>query len=184
MTTTTKNGFNTVSQSGSGVAWTGLSNMPYPTEGEAAAALTAGSQVANTINLIVPYESAGIPTGSTFDSMVLYITVKKTGTFSSGTSVTWSGDTNYSTSGVWSFTQTTDESYQNLTLSGDASYWRISGIAAASIITLLKSGSMYFRVDGETNSAIACGLRITSATCTITYTTVEGKRGAIIATLL
>ena len=182
--TTTSEGFDTVAQAGSGITWSGLSNMPYPTEGEATASLTAGTQNANTINLQVPQEAANIPVGSTFDEMALSIKIKKSGTFSASTNTSWSGRINLGLSGAWSSTQTADEAYQTLNISGDRSFWRLTGYTPAAIIEKLQDGTMYHKVDVSTVSAVACNVLIKTAVITITYTTTEGKRGALIAALV
>jgi len=183
--TTTLNGFTSVAQSGSGVTWTGLSNMVYPTEGTGACELTAVSRTANTVLLRIPEEAADIPTGSTLESMALYITVKKTGTFSAGTNITWTGETNSSLSTVWSYLNNIDETYANLSISGDSTYWKLSSTYDPSaMIDGLKDGTLYFKVNATSTAAVACGIRINEAVCTITYNTVEGKRGAIIAALI
>lgn len=185
MTATTQEGFDSVSQYGSGVAWTDLSSMAYSTEGTGACELTAAAQVANTVFLRIPHEAADIPTGATFDSMTLYISVKKTGAFSSATNVYWTGSLSSSLSTVWSYTLSTDESYINLSPGGDRAYWKISsGYDLAAMIDGLKDGTLYFRVNAETTSAVACGIRIDAATVIINYTAVFGERGAIIATLV
>jgi len=185
MTTTTRNGFTSVAQSGSGVTWTGLTNMVYPTEGEGACSLTAYAQESNTIQFRIPQEAAGIPTGATFEEMRLYLEVKKTGTFSDGTNITWLGKTNRSSSYVWTVLNDIDETYRTISVGGDRDYWRISSVYDLSeIIEQMKSGDMYFEAFATSTVAIACGVRVKEAQCIITYTTVEGKRGAIIAALI
>ena len=183
-TTTTTNGFDTVSQAGSGIAWTGLSNMPYPTEGSASATLTASVQDANTISLIKPHEMSGIPTGAKFVSMKLNLTLKKTGIFSSSTNLRWSGKTPLSTGNAWTYTLSVDETEQSVSFDGDQAYWQISSFySPADLISLLRSGALYLTVDVETTVAIACTVRIRAATVAITYETTQGKRGAIIAVI-
>ena len=181
--TTTRNGFDVAAQSGSDIAWTGISNLPYPTEGEAQAALTASVQDANTLALKIPQEAAGITTGSFFEEMTLYITVKKNGTYSAATNLSWDGKLNFSTATVWAFSQTIDETYQSLVISGDKTYWKL-GLGETTIIDYLKTGALYFKFDVSSTSAVPVNALIKAATVTITYTTVEGKRGAITATLL
>ena len=181
--TTTAEGFDTVSQAGSGIVWSGLSNMPYPTEGEGTAALTASIQYANFLYLKVPQEAADIPTGATFDEMELFVTVKKSGTYSSATDVLWYAGTNISArASTW--TQTADETYQTYSPGGDDSYWSLTAYTGSEIIEKLKDGTLYFKLECSTTSAIACNSLIKNAIVTITYTTVEGKRAAIIAALV
>jgi hypothetical protein len=184
MTATTRNGFDTVSQSGSSAVWSGLSNMLYPTEGEASATLTSSVRTTNRIYLSVPHEASGIPTGATFDSMSLSMSLQKTGSFSSGTDLYWLISTNLSSATVGAYTHTIDETYQNVTLSGTDSYWKITAYTPSQIITALKSGSLKFTIYTSTTVAIACGARIKSATILINYTGVSGERGAIVAAIL
>lgn len=159
--------------------------MPYPTEGEASVTLTAGVQRSNTISLITPHEAAGIPTGATFDSMSVSLTTKKTGTFSVGTNLSIPISSNLSTTSVASGLQTVDETFQTFTFSGDRSYWKISSTySLADIITKLKDGSMTIRTSVATTAAIACNAKMKNARIIITYSNVEGKRGAILTTLL
>lgn len=182
---TTRNGFTSVSQSGSGRVWTGLSNMVYPTEGEGSCELTSTAQVANTVALAIPQEAADIPTGSSFVEMALYLSVKKTGLFSSGTNVTWTGKTNSSLSTVWTYTMSTDESYVDLTISGDRSYWKLSsGYDLSAMIEGLKDGTLYFRINAETTAAVVCSIHINAATIIITYNSVAGERASLITTLV
>ena len=181
--TTSTEGFDTVSQAGSDVVWSGISNMPYPTEGEAEAKLGASNKVANDLFLKIPHEAAGIPNGSAFDEMQLLITIKKTCILSGGTNVLWYFGTNYAPR-RFAFTQTTDETYQSLIPEGDAGDWGLTSIAPATIIENLKDGSLYFKLEANLTASIACNILIKLARVNITYTTREGKRGALIATLV
>jgi len=185
VTATTRNGFDSVSQSGSAVAWTGLSNMVYPTEGEGACELTAVAQTANELRFSIPTEASGIPSGAAFVSASLYSSVKKTGAFSSATSVYWTFAMSSSTSTPFAYTLSTDESYIDRVSSGDATDWRISGVySPADIIEKLKDGTMYFKVNASTTAAIACGIRINEVTVIVEYETVSGERAALVATLV
>lgn len=182
--TTTKNGFNTASQSGSGVVWDNLSNVPYPTEGEASCDLNASDMEANRVALVAPYEMLNVQTGAQFVEMSLYLSLKKSGTFSALTNVTWSGKMNLSSSGVWTYTLTDDETYKNITISGDESYWRISSLSPSDIIEKLRTGNLYCQVDGELTFATNCQILLKSATCQITYITVDGQRASLIAQMI
>ena len=184
--TTTQNGYDTVSQSGSGEVWSSISNLPYPTEGQATCAVPAGNQ-SNTLHFGVPQEAADIPTGATFDSMTFYYTRKQTGDFWAS-EATWVGKTSYSSSFVWQSSSggVPDDTWESKAPGGDASYWRISGLSSTAIIDGLKNGLLTIDVYVSAGAPPLDDLTayIKSVTVEITYTTVEGKRGAIIATIV
>lgn len=184
MVTTTREGFDTVSQSGSKQVWNSISDMPYSTEGDGYAILTAANQVSNTLNFIIPHEAVNIPVGAMFNSMEIFLSVKKTGTFSAATNVLWTGGTSYSAYTPWTYTLTTDESYVNLSPGGDKAYWQMSAFSDTAIITALKSGALYHTLKAQTTSAVACDVYVNAVTITITYTTVEGKRAAVLIPLI
>jgi len=185
MATTTTNGFDTISQAGSGITWSGLSNMEYPTEGTASASLTAGVQFANRINMYSPHEAADIPNGAKFVSMQLNLVLKKTGIYSASTNLEWSGRTGFSGIDAWSYTHTIDETEQSVNFDGDQAYWQIPEFySPTDIIDGFRGGYLPMTIDVESTVAIACGARVRAATIAITYDLTEGKRGAIIAALL
>lgn len=183
MSTTGYTGMNSASQAGSWASWSGISNMKYPTNGEATVSLTTGQTQANYIYLSVPHGASTIPTGSAFEYMSLAASTKKTGLYSSGTSLLWSYGTNWATR-IRQITQSTDETYQVGAASGDQSFWSLGGIPPIDIITRLKSGSLYFRIECNTTSAVICTAKIKQVTCRIDYRTVEGKRGSLIAAMV
>ena len=177
MTTTTQNGFNTVSQAGS-APWSGISNMPYPTEGEATVVLPASTQ-SSVLNLIVPFEATGISGGASFDSATLTLSVKQNAV----DGMVWSGSTNLSSATAWTFSQSPVDTYQTINIAGDQSYWRVSPVFTPTrLITDLKSGAWYFTVWVDSGSGGTASIK--SAVITIDYTAVSGHRGAIVAALL
>lgn len=181
--TTTTEGYDSVSQAGSGIVWSNLSNMPYPTEGEAGCFFTGTARTSNTISFAVPHEMSDIETGATFVSMAFGLQVIKSGVFSVASNVTWTVSTNYSTSTVATFTQTTDKTYQTYGLNGDGTYWRFS-LTPSQIIEELRSGSLSVTVYAESTTATAFDAYIKDVTVTITYNTVNGERASLITTFV
>ena len=185
MTDTTNNGFNTVAQAGSGVVWSGLSNMPYPTEGEGTAVLPLSALTANTLHFKIPYETINIPTGAKLTYLDFRIKVRKNGLFASITDLIWRGSTNHSGGGaVWLFTQTETETYQSLAIGGDLSFWKITSLTETQAMDKITDGSLYFTIDvSNTGVAVATALAKT-VTVILSYESVAGERAAVIAALV
>jgi len=151
--------------------------MPYPTEGEATASLSAGGE-ANDIFLSVPQEI--VPNGSYFTYMTLYVTTKLN--FFLPSTATWYAGTNLaSRRATWA--DTVDDTYGSRTPDGDKAWWGLGSYSDTEIINKIKDGSLKFKIEVGLSTSTA-DVYIKSATVVVEYLTPEGKRGALMAAMV
>jgi hypothetical protein len=189
MPSTLRTAFSTVTQSGAFATWGNLSNIEHPASGftQAFPTISKGSR-SNTISLAdnAGVSVAGIPAGSTFNSMSLEKSVGKGGALQSDAEIDFFGKTNLSSGTVWSSLDVTD-SFVSSFASGDRAYWKLTAYSPTQIIDKLKDGSLKLTIWAVENNGvdnlILCALQ--DVTLVVNYTepaagSSPGRRGAVL----
>jgi len=192
MPSTTRDGFNTVTQVGSWGEWSNLSLIERPATGHttALAEISVGSRT-NVVRLSNHEGLSAIPVGSTFDSMSLGKSVRKT-QFAEDTEVDFFGGMDDITSGVntrataWSNLDVT-ASFVESFAAGDMAFWDLEYLTPTQVIDRLKNGALRHRIwavenIGTDDFVVA---QLEGVTLVVTYTEPAvggspGRRGAVL----
>lgn len=180
MPSTTREEFNSVTQSGSGASWTNLSNLVYPESGSASASMIATDAATNRVAFALHEGVADVPTGASFDSMSLRFSCKKDGVVSSAAEVDFEVYTSASSFRVYETSDIANNVWITKTVAGDGLYWNFGVATGSGIMDGLRDGSIAIEIRATENNGVAVSAHLDEVTLVITYTTVEGKRGAIL----
>lgn len=183
MTTTTQDKFNTVTQSGSGVSWTDLSNLVNGASGFAfsATGLNSSNPTSNTIAFKVPAQASTIIADSVFESMQFTFECWRSDA-GSPAGIDFYFTTNLGSANFIKNVSANEVFETAISSDGDRSYWGLNSYAPSALLDYIIDGTLAFEVYAQRSSGIA-GVRIREAECTITYSTPTGRRGAIIASV-
>lgn len=185
MPSTTREEFNSVTQSGSSASWSNLSNLVYPETGEATANMGTGSgSRTNNVFFALHEGVAGIPNGSSFDGMSLQYSYKKSGTFQGAADVDLFGTTSLSSATVW--TRSNISATYTTNLSGsDKAFWRLTAYSDTQIIDYLKDGTLSHQLWFTEGNSVSSGIlaHLNEISLLVTYTTIRNERGAVLIPL-
>lgn len=174
MTTTAADQFTVAANAGSGNSWTDKANLLDGASGEAYAEYDIlGGTTTKELQLSIPAYISAIDDGSQFVSLKVTLQAKRVGTSSLSGYLASSSQTGSSKS------ISLGTSYSTTTLDGDKSYWGITG-TVYSIFDQLKSGAMYFCVDGTTADTVY----VKDVFATLTYTLPDTKRASLMTVAL